>query len=718
MRNVSILVVTLLCFHTVKITAQLRVPQDALVKILQAEDERRWDGDLKSLLSDKNPAIRRRAALAAGRIGDEGALPSLSALISTDADPKVRELAIFAIGEIESVQGADALIAILKSSKEAASLRARAVEALGKISAALPDEQAKRKLELNEVILETLKADRGDEQTILLVLTAVLRCRVANSGPVVAEFLSNASPRVRADSANALARLRAKDGGAQLQELLAKDKDPIVRANAARALGAAENHDAFAALLDHALTDTDLRVRVSAVRALASLKDARAAEPLLKRGDALATAGEANEVLEIATTIGRLLQNANNEAAFAWLKRVRTGFSNAAPEVEIAFARISPSAYLQTIGWEATVFSKGEKGALDNWRARANVAQALMEIANAPEATPNRNVLKTQAESLAKTLLAANDSLISSGNKNVEASFSIPELLRAFAEFKPEGLGEVLRKHLAFDDAIVRSAAADLIGELAPDTANERALVEALPRAMHDELNDAALSILESLAKQKTATANEAIKRALASQDHLLRRRAVMLLKANGVGDFSARIGTVKTRNTLADYKRAAARAGRIIRATVTTTQRDNRPGSFVIEFLPEEAPLTVDNFIRLAQKNYFNGQTIPRVVANFVVQAGDPRGDQNGGPGYTIRCEINEVPYDRAAVGMALSGKDTGGSQWFVTHAPQPHLDGGYTVFGRVVSGMDVVDRIERGDSIVSVTISERALPRTTSRN
>lgn len=100
----------------------------------------------------------------------------------------------------------------------------------------------------------------------------------------------------------------------------------------------------------------------------------------------------------------------------------------------------------------------------------------------------------------------------------------------------------------------------------------------------------------------------------------------------------------------------------------------------------------------------------MPRVVPNFVIQTGDPRGDQNGGPGYQIRCEINEVRYDRSAVGMALSGKDTGGSQWFVTHSPPPHLDGGYTVFGRVILGMAVVDRLARGDIIESVSIAADA--------
>ena len=131
----------------------------------------------------------------------------------------------------------------------------------------------------------------------------------------------------------------------------------------------------------------------------------------------------------------------------------------------------------------------------------------------------------------------------------------------------------------------------------------------------------------------------------------------------------------------------------------MTTTK-----GRFTIELFPSEAPLTVDNFVQLARSGYYRGIVFHRVVPNFVIQVGDPRGDGSGGPGYEIRCEINEVAYDRAAVGMALSGKDTGGSQWFVTHAPQPHLDGGYTVFGRVIKGMEIVDSIVRGDSITSI--------------
>ena len=107
-----------------------------------------------------------------------------------------------------------------------------------------------------------------------------------------------------------------------------------------------------------------------------------------------------------------------------------------------------------------------------------------------------------------------------------------------------------------------------------------------------------------------------------------------------------------------------------------------------------------------LARKGFFNGVAIHRVVPDFVVQDGDPRGDGEGGPGYTIRDELNQLPYLRGTVGMALDWKDTGGSQFFITHSPQPHLDARYTVFGHVVNGIELVDRIQPGDVIRRVQI------------
>jgi cyclophilin family peptidyl-prolyl cis-trans isomerase/HEAT repeat protein len=128
--------------------------------------------------------------------------------------------------------------------------------------------------------------------------------------------------------------------------------------------------------------------------------------------------------------------------------------------------------------------------------------------------------------------------------------------------------------------------------------------------------------------------------------------------------------------------------------------------GDIEWSFYPREAPQTVANFVRLAERHYFDGLSIHRVVPNFVIQDGDPTGTGSGGPGYSIRCEYNRLRYDPGMVGMALSGKDTGGSQWFITHSPQHHLNGRYTIFARVVRGAEVVGRIVQGDRVLKVDL------------
>jgi cyclophilin family peptidyl-prolyl cis-trans isomerase/HEAT repeat protein len=686
-----------------------------LLRIVRAEDERRWDDDLRSLFSARNAAVRARAALAAGRIGNEEAVADLVSLLQKDDEPQVRAMAAFALGEIESLLGADALVSALKDNRDYED--SRALEALGKIVAALPKEQETRAQELAGVVLETLdfenrKRSAPDESVVLLGLTAVLRAKPEDAGPVLARFLRYSDPRVRADAANTLARLKLNDGNVELRKLLMGDPDAIVRANAARVLGATEDKNAYEDLLTSALRDRDQRVRVSAIRALAILKDARATSALLERGSSLLEsagklggkppAGVVNELLEIATTLGRLRQGANDERVSNWLRKLRPVTGTGAPEVELAFARVHPNAYLDQFGDGPLTKRLVQETILLNWRAASSIAQGLGELA-----AIQNNSQKTKATDL---LLAMLDYRNSGLNIHtlvaVHSEYAIPDVLQAYAAFKTKDLSEVARKQLKESDVIIRSTAAELLGNLPPDETNARALITALPVALGDaQLNDAALAILDTLGKQKTTKANEAIKTALNSRDHLIRRKAVAVLKANGGADFSSRVGTVETRNTPADYQRALSRVGKRYNALVTTNK-----GSFTIELLPEEVPLTVDNFIQLAKRGYFNGITIHRVVPNFVIQDGDPRGDGNGGPGYQIRCEINEVPYDRGAVGMALSGKDTGGSQWFVTHSPQPHLDGGYTVFGNVVAGMDTVDIIARGDVIRSISITERS--------
>ncbi len=140
-------------------------------------------------------------------------------------------------------------------------------------------------------------------------------------------------------------------------------------------------------------------------------------------------------------------------------------------------------------------------------------------------------------------------------------------------------------------------------------------------------------------------------------------------------------------------------------RATMETEK-----GTIELELYPEHAPKTVNNFVFLAREGFYDGVTFHRVIDNFMIQGGDPTGTGRGGPGYRFEDEIagNPLKHETGVISMANAGPNTNGSQFFITHAPQPHLDGRHTVFGKVTGGQDVVDAIEQGDAIERVTVEE----------
>ena len=126
------------------------------------------------------------------------------------------------------------------------------------------------------------------------------------------------------------------------------------------------------------------------------------------------------------------------------------------------------------------------------------------------------------------------------------------------------------------------------------------------------------------------------------------------------------------------------------------------------MRLLAQYAPGSVANFLDIIEKKYFDKHYFHRVVPNFVVQVGDPRGDGSGGEAYSIRSEFSKVRYTTGSVGMASSGKDTEGTQWFITHSPTPHLDGRYSIFAEVIEGMEAVHAIEVGDQITKIELDK----------
>lgn len=132
--------------------------------------------------------------------------------------------------------------------------------------------------------------------------------------------------------------------------------------------------------------------------------------------------------------------------------------------------------------------------------------------------------------------------------------------------------------------------------------------------------------------------------------------------------------------------------------------------GIIELDFYPQHAPKTVNNFVFLAREGFYDDVSFHRVISDFVIQGGDPTGTGRGGPGYRFEDELkgNPLKHETGVISMANSGPNTNGSQFFITHSPQPHLDGRHTVFGKVVSGQEVVDVIQQGDTILTVKIHE----------
>ena len=137
----------------------------------------------------------------------------------------------------------------------------------------------------------------------------------------------------------------------------------------------------------------------------------------------------------------------------------------------------------------------------------------------------------------------------------------------------------------------------------------------------------------------------------------------------------------------------------------MTRAIMETAKGTINIEFFDADAPNTVKNFVDLVNKGFYDGLNFHRVIPDFVIQGGCPKGNGTGGPGYTIKCEINDNKHVAGTLSMAHAGRDTGGSQFFICHSPQSHLDGVHTVFGQT-QDMDVVNAIQAGDKIVSVKI------------
>jgi cyclophilin family peptidyl-prolyl cis-trans isomerase/HEAT repeat protein len=449
---------------------------------------------------------------------------------------------------------------------------------------------------------------------------------------------------------------------------LASDPDPYARAFAVKGLGGLKDPAALPVVLP-LLTGAggDRAVIIEAVRAVGRIGDPSAIAPLL------AIVQKTDSPPAVRLEAVSALSGFHDKSTPGLMDTLLDLVTDPSPSIRAAALRadaaLDPEGFISVLS------------GLDpdpHWTVRAALASILATL------PPEQGLPRL------KTMLADADQRV------------IPAVLSALTRIHAPDAPEVLLSHLKADDPVVRVAAANGIGELRPQ-GGAAALADAYRFGDRDGTYIARAAALAALTKYGAADAVPALRTALADKDWALRVRAAALLKTlDPATDADTTIRPAPTRTAPELYE-----LPRLVNPSVSTQiYIDTDRGSIQIELAMLDAPLTVENFVSLARKGYFDGVSIHRVVPNFVIQDGDPRGDGEGGPGYTIRDELNERPYLRGTVGMALDWNDTGGSQFFITHSPQPHLDAKYTVFGRVVSGMEVVDAIQQGDVIRRVRV------------
>jgi cyclophilin family peptidyl-prolyl cis-trans isomerase/HEAT repeat protein len=624
--------------------------------------------DLTALVKDQEARVRRRAALAIGRVGLVEGLPALVSTLA-DPDPDVRAMAAFAIGLLNDPSAEAALAPLLLDSVP--NVRGRVAEALGLIGA------------------------KGAAPAIGQMAAEYARsAQVATIAPDDETW--PAVPEAEAFKLGLFALVRLKAYEALATAVLDGSRPVSAWWPVAYALQRIEDPRAAPALLQ--LLDVQGRYTPAfAARGLGALKASSAAEPLLRIVD-----GRGKAPIEVVVAaIGALAQVGSPAAGNALVRVVLDGSTH--PNVRLEALRalgtlraaegLPVAQDTLTAPWPAL-----RRAAL---RATAAIDQeSFMFVLSGLEPDPDWRVRVTLAEVLGTLAPEVSvdrlRAMLNDADKRV-----IPSVLSGLARVRPPDLAQLLIDRLSDSDFMVRAAAARQLGEIKPEGGIE-ALRRAYQTAEPDAAYTARTAALAALAAYGVDAARETLELALADRDWAVRVRAAELLRM-----LDPRAETHQTIRPAPGSPAIPYEDPRLI--TPENSPHvfiETEKGTIEFELAVLDAPQTTRNFVALARKGFFNGLPVHRVVPNFVVQDGDPRGDGEGGPGYTIRDELNDRPFLRGTVGMALDWRDTGGSQFFITHSPQPHLDARYTAFGHVVNGMDVVDRIQEGDVIQRIRV------------
>lgn len=615
--------------------------QDSLRNLALWEDQRvTGEGKIYNYLKQGSPLVRRRAVEALGRMQDPSDAAKLLPHIK-DPNKDVARETIFALGQIGNREAVAPLIA------------ARA--------GALPDDialiaEALGKLGGDDAITE-LDALQRDFATQVRAAAALGLARQKNPNAANALLIAIHDP----DAAvmwRAIYGLEKQDPLPSSCTSVApflENNDPLVRSYSARTLGKLACKGP-GATLTALLNDPDLRVSVNAARALGDLKDGNAVRPLATvltkhpSPHARATAAEALGKIDEKDGKDALMQGLLDKSAMVRIQSIR--------------------ALALVLGQESEMFC--DQMRRDGERLVRAEAIRCYGVAG----------LTKRASQLDETARTDKDPLMRASAVN------------ALGQLDDDAVQPMLLPPLRDADFTVATAAVEAIG-VQEYKAGASAVMEAYRARPEREFVDVQLEAVRVLGDLGAVQAQPLLVEATSHEDVRVRVAAVESLKKLNLP--APELPSERTFHEAAfdpaRKKQLAPPLG--TRHAVIGT----RHGNIEVELFGDDAIQTVANFIHLAKGGFYKGLTMHRVVPNFVVQGGDPRGDGSGDAGYTVPAEVSRYHYDTGYLGIADAGKDTGSCQFFITLSPQPHLDGRYTIFGRVTKGMEAVWKIDQGD-------------------
>ena len=653
--------------------AERQYPMNDEIKarITMLEDQRNPDMEVfADYLKSENKNVRLRACLALGRIGmldkEDPFRKDLENLVLEDKEIEVRAMAAFALGLARENKSITVLSKALKDDEPL--VRQRAAEAICLVGQASDAKLVKLPLVNDE-----------DIQVRRQILRSSWRLRDEALTEEVMNIIREGQEDLLWDATYHMTRsglAQAQDWTPELMETLVKNEDPQIRKNAIKLLPNLQDREKLSSLFDLLLQDADNNVRINAMRVASTLGYPKLLDVLPEMVESESPQVR-QEAVKAAGAMIRLYKEAGSEEAELYQALANVALKGLEDKEADIVAEAVKSLLPVT---DIAGIQDKQDALLADERPRVRAAAVNMIIFTDPEG---------------KQVWPRLEKALSDKESGVRLA-AIQLLMRLNDEKVPERLIEILKG----EDPIMVSIAASFF-QRTPLADALDPLVESFKVHENDEDLEALSGIVAALGSyQGSELATETLKKALDNKARKIRLAAATILE-NVVENAMDKVGKEETGRDLEFYQNAlkTVRENPVLRLKTTK-------GDLVMRFYSERATLTAYNIITLAQKGYFDGTTIHRVVPDFVAQMGDPMGTGWGGPGYSIRCEVNDLDYERGAVGMALSGKDTGGSQFFFTISAQPHLDGGYTIFAETIEGIEIAEQLLPGDKIIKAEL------------